>query len=110
MRRTLQFPLSGGGEITVEVDDEVAGVGRAGRVSETVERAAMTFDEAMASVRRAAEATAAQFRQLANRPDTVELGFGVKLTAVAGAVIARTEGEAQLTVHLTWRNGEDGRE
>jgi hypothetical protein len=106
VRRVLQFPLSDGGVVTVEVDDETGGVGRAGRGSDAVERAAMTYDEAMAAVRRAAEATVRQFRQLVNRPDTVELEFGVKLTAGAGAVIARTEAEAQLTVRLTWHGGE----
>lgn len=109
MRRTLVFPLSDGGEITVEVDDEVSGVERAGRAVDAVERAAMTYDEAMATVRRAAEATVRQFRRLASRPDMVELGFGVKLTAAAGAVIARTEAEAQLTVRLTWKDADGER-
>lgn len=103
MRRMLRFPLSDGSEVTVEVDsDDDGGVGRAGRAGAAVERATMSYNEAMAAVRRAAEATVEQFRDLAVRPDTVELEFGVRLTAEAGAVIARTEAEAQLTVRLGW--------
>jgi hypothetical protein len=102
VRRILRFPLSDGGEVAVEVDDDTSGVGRAGRVDEAAARAAQTYEQAMATVRRAAEATVRQFRQLATSPDTVELEFGVKLTAAAGAVIARTQADAQLTVRLTW--------
>lgn len=102
MSRVLRFSLPDGDDVTVEVDDEAVGVARAGRAGEAVERATMTYDQAMAAVRRAAEATVRQFRQLSSRPDTVELEFGVKLTAEAGAIIARTEAEAHLTVRLTW--------
>jgi Trypsin-co-occurring domain 1 len=102
VRRILRFPLSGGGEVAVEVDDETAGIGRAGRVDDAANRAAHTYEQAMAAVRRAAEATVGQFRQLATSPSTVELEFGVKLTAEADAVIARTQAEAHLTVRLTW--------
>lgn len=103
MRRLLRFSLPDGDEVTVEVDDhDGAGVGRAGRGGTAVERATVTYGEAMAAVRRAADATLRQFRELASQPDTVELCFGVKLTAEAGAVIARTEAEAHLTVRLTW--------
>jgi hypothetical protein len=98
----VRFPLSDGGEVAVEIDDDETGVGRAGRAGTAVERAAVTYDEAMAAVRRAAEATVRQFRELPSRPDTVELLFGIKLTAEAGAVVARTEAEANLTVRLTW--------
>lgn len=101
MPRMLRFALAEGDEVTVEVDD-VGGVGRAGRPGGVVERATQTYDEAMTTVRRAAEATLAQFRTLAVRPDKVEVTFGVKLNAEAGAIIARTEAEANLTVRLTW--------
>jgi NTP-dependent ternary system trypsin peptidase co-occuring protein len=102
VRRILRFPLSDGGEVAVEVDDATAGVGRAGRVDDAANRAAQTYEQAMASVRQAAEATVRQFRQLTSSPSTVELLFGIKLTAEAGAVIARTKAEAHLTVRLTW--------
>lgn len=102
MRRVVCFSLPDGGDVSVEIDDDAGGVARAGRADGAVERATVTYEEAMSAVRRAADATLGQFRQLASRPDTVELGFGVRLTAKAGAVIAHTEAEAHLTVRLTW--------
>jgi hypothetical protein len=102
MRELLRFPLSDGGEIVVDVDSQEPGVGRAGRLGDAATRASMTYDQALDGVRRAADATLRQFRQMASRPDKVEVEFGVRLTAAAGAVISHTGAEAQLTVRLTW--------
>jgi hypothetical protein len=98
----MRFPLEDGGEVVVEVDDDDPGVGRVGRLGDAAARVSSTYDQALDGVRRAADATLRQFRQLATRPDQVEVEFGVKLTAEAGAVIAHTGGEAHLTVRLTW--------
>ena len=38
----------------------------------------------------------------------VEIEFGVKLSAEAGALIARTAADAHLTVKLTWSPGAGG--
>lgn len=102
MPRMLRFALPDGGDVVIEVADGESGIGPASRASDAIELARMTFDEAIAGIRRAADATLRQFRQMASRPDQVEIEFGVRLTAEAGAIIARTEAEAQLTVRLTW--------
>jgi hypothetical protein len=102
MRDLIRFPLADGGELIVEVDDQDAGMGRVGRLGDAAARASITYDQALDSIRRAADATLRQFRQMATRPDQVEVEFGVRLTAEAGAIMARTGGEAQLTVRLTW--------
>lgn len=102
MPRMLRFSLDGGGDVVIEVDDDEAGVALASRGDDAAELASMTYAEALTGIRRAADATLRQFRQMTSRPDQVEVEFGVRLTAAAGAVIARTEAEAQLVVRLTW--------
>jgi len=67
-----------------------------------VQRAAATFEEALSGVRAAAESALAVFRDGRLKPDEVEIEFGVKLSAEAGALIARTSADAHLTVKLSW--------
>lgn len=56
-------------------------------------------------MRDAADAALGRFRAMPQRPDTIQIQFGVKLTAEAGAVIARTGVEGQLVVTVTWEGG-----
>ncbi|MDH6126779.1 CU044_2847 family protein [Kitasatospora sp. GP82] len=78
-------------------------VGRSSTVvAAGVERAAATFEQALAGVRIAAESALAAFRDGSLKPDAVEIAFGVKLSAEAGALIAKTATDAHLTVKLVW--------
>jgi hypothetical protein len=100
----VAFATQDGQTVVVEVDEEVpSGPVRAARPGEVAELAAKTFEAALAPIRVAAEALVAQLRDLGERPDEVEAGFGVKLNAQAGAIIASTSGEANFTVTLTWK-------
>ncbi len=70
-------------------------------------RAARTFEGSLAAVRTAAEAALRVFRDDgALRPDSVEIEFGVKLTAEAGALIAKSTVEGHLVVKLAWSPGQ----
>lgn len=99
----VRFPLAEGGSILVEVDER-PGISRAGRSSTRVlQEARATFEQAIAGVRDAAAAALAQFTEMTRAPDEVELKFGLKLDAEAGAVIARTGVQGQFEVKLRWR-------
>ncbi|MBW4720391.1 CU044_2847 family protein [Saccharothrix obliqua] len=99
----VRFPLVDGGSVLVEVDER-PGVARAGRSSARVlQEARTTFEQAVAGVRDAASAALAQFASMTRAPDEVELKFGLKLDAEAGAVIARTGVQGQFEVKLRWR-------
>lgn len=99
----VRFPLAEGGSILVEVDER-PGVSRAGRSSTRVlQEARATFEHAVAGVRDAAASALAQFTSMTRAPDEVELKFGLKLDAEAGAVIARTGIQGQFEVKLRWR-------
>lgn len=101
-----RFDLAAGGEVLVEVDER-PGVSRAGRSSARVmQEAKATFEQAVVGVRDAASAALAQFTSMTRAPDEVELKFGIKLDAEAGAVIARTGVQGQFEIKLRWRRAD----
>ncbi|MFI6942897.1 CU044_2847 family protein [Streptomyces sp. NPDC050418] len=69
-------------------------------------RASRTFEDSLSGVRSAAESALRVFRDGSLRPDSVEIEFGVKLTAEAGALIAKSAMEGHLVVKLTWSPGQ----
>jgi hypothetical protein len=91
----------GEGHLVVEVDDDEPGMVRASRVGDRMREASMSLEEALAPVRQAAETTLRTFQ--AARPDTVELEFGVKLNASAGAVLTKAGVEGHIVVRLGWK-------
>ncbi|MFF7367601.1 CU044_2847 family protein [Streptomyces tricolor] len=69
-------------------------------------QAARTFEGALDGVRAAATAALRVFRDGSLRPDAVEIEFGVRLSAEAGAVIAKGSAEGHLLVKLSWSPGQ----
>ncbi len=102
MTEFARFELDGGGSVVVEVDEE-PGVSRASRPGRVLRDARASFEKALTDVRDAAATALDQFRAMSRPPDEVELKFGVKLDAEAGAVIARTGVQGQFEVKLRWR-------
>jgi hypothetical protein len=96
----VRFKLASGGSVVAEMD-EVPGVSRAGRQDALI-TAQRTLEGALTEVRDAAAATIAQFQDMARKPDEVEIEFGVKLNAEAGAIIARTGMEGHFQVTVRW--------
>jgi hypothetical protein len=101
MDQLLQFE-SGAGTVLVEVADDEPGIERAARVDEVVVKARESLEGAMDQVRVVANATLGKLGDLARQPEQVEVEFGVRLNAAAGAVIARTQAEGHLQVKVTW--------
>lgn len=101
MDQLLQFE-SGGGTILVEVADDEPGIERAARVDEVLVKARESLEAAMDQVRVVANVTLSKLQDLAQAPEQVEVEFGVRFNAEAGAVIARTQAEGHLQVKLTW--------
>ncbi|UJW30945.1 hypothetical protein L3Q67_38035 [Saccharothrix sp. AJ9571] len=99
MTEFVRFPLDDGGSVLVEVEVPHA-VERAGRPKNMLREAGMSFERALDEVRGAAAAALDRFRSMG--PDEVELKFGVKLDAQAGAVIAKTGLQGQFEVKLKW--------
>lgn len=101
MAEMIRYELDSG-TVLVEVDEE-PGITRASKISDLAGTASMTLATALAQVRDAADVALRQFQDMVTKPEEVEIEFGVKLTAQAGAVIAKTGLEGQLKVKLAWR-------
>jgi hypothetical protein len=65
-------------------------------------------NQAMSTIRSMAERVRGTVAQMSVRPDSVEVEFGIKFDAEAGAVIAKTGIEAAVTVKLAWGAGTQG--
>jgi len=69
-------------------------------------RAGQTFEAALDKIRPAAQAIIQKLRALHDPPDEIEVEFGLKLNAQAGAFIAAAGTEANYRVTLTWKREE----
>ncbi|WP_406384769.1 CU044_2847 family protein [Streptomyces sp. NBC_01618] len=106
MTALMEFTTDSGATVTVEVDRHTPGAQLVALGDDnTLARAGRTFDSALTGIRSAAESALAVFRDGALKPDGVELEFGVKITAEAGAVIAKSAVEGHLVVKLSWSPG-----
>jgi len=106
MKRLVEFPLSEGGSVFVEVDEPpggpvTRGIGK--DRSALVEEADKTFEEATAAVTPAVRSLITRLRSIDNPPDEVGIQFGVQLSAQTGAFIASVAAQANFTVSMTWQ-------
>lgn len=107
MPELTRFELHDGRYVLAEADPEQGPViSPASRAGEVLHAASASFGAALDNVRAAAEEALVSLRDMRARPDRVELEFGVKLNAEAGAVIAKTGADGHFKVKLTW--GSDG--
>jgi hypothetical protein len=108
MKRVIEFPMENGEMLLVEVED-VGGSSSTLRglpSPNVIERARVTYEQAIDNIRPAAERIIVRMRELAEPPDVIDLEFGIKLSADIGAFLASTSAEAQFTLRLTWNRGE----
>ncbi|MCZ4514873.1 CU044_2847 family protein [Streptomyces sp. ActVer] len=100
----VEFKTDDGAVIVVEGVEDESGSRLVARADGTVQ-AARTFEGSLEGVRAAAESALRVFRDGSLKPDSVEIEFGVKLTAEAGALIAKSAVEGHLVVKLSWSPG-----
>ena len=102
MKRLVEFPMEEGGSIVIEIDEpETGGTVRAGR-GETIEKARETLEDALNKVLPATKNVVEKLRNMASRPDEVEVTFGINLSTQAGAFIASVGAEANFGVTVRW--------
>ena len=107
MKRLVEFGLADGGQLTVEVDNDDPGVERASLVDDVFLRSDASLERTLDQIRVAAGMALDRLRGMTESPHQIELEFGIRLNAEAGAVIARTQAEGHITAKLTW-NGRGG--
>ena len=102
MKYLVEFPLEAGGSVVIEVDEpESEGTVRAAR-GDTIIKAKETLEEALNHVLPVTKSIVEKLYSIGNKPDEIEICFGVKLSAIAGAVIASASAEANFDVTVRW--------
>jgi hypothetical protein len=98
------------GEVLVEVDDAPGATAASpyrpkggGSTDRALVKASEGFEAALGSVKAAANAFARTLAQVEVVPEAASVELSLKFTAEAGVVFAKTEGEAQMKVALTWK-------
>ena len=73
---------------------------------DAIEKSQEAIDHAMKSIRGMAKKSATAIKEIpvAERPGTIAVEFGLKLTAEGGAVLAKAGVEAGINVTMTWTN------
>jgi hypothetical protein len=101
MYEAIEFPLDDGTTVAVASPrpDGSSAVG----LGDRLQASEKTLREALAPVTAAATQVMDGFRELAKRPEEIEISFGVTLDGKLGGVIASASAGAHLDVTLRWR-------
>ena len=104
MRRLVEFPMEDGTTILVEVDEPGMGGNtlRSGRAGDMIERAGVTYEQALSRIQPAAVGIIARLRQMPEPPTEIAVELGISLSAEAGAFLASASTQAHLKLTLTW--------
>lgn len=98
----VEFTTDDGTHVVMADVEDVHGSHLISRGDGGPSRAVRTFEESLAGARAAAESALRVFRTGSLRPDSVEIEFGVRMSAEAGAVIVKGTAEGHLVVRLAW--------
>jgi len=101
MHDAIEFTLDDG--TTVAVAAPRSGGSRAVGLGDRLQVAEKTLREALVPVTAAATQVMDGFRELARRPQEIEIGFGITLDGKLGGVFAAANAGAHLDVTLRWR-------
>ncbi|MFE0062040.1 CU044_2847 family protein, partial [Streptomyces sp. NPDC059003] len=97
----VQFTTDDGARVVVADVDDASGARLVSR-GDGPAQAARTFEASLDGARAAADSALRVFRDGTLRPDAVEIEFGVRMTAEAGAVLVKGSAEGHLLVRLSW--------
>jgi Trypsin-co-occurring domain 1 len=106
MSQVVKMDLADGSSVLVEVADAApAHVTRGGRADELVTEAGGTLEKALDQLGPVVKGVVARLREAADWPDEVTVEFSIKLSADASVIIARTAGEANFRISMSWSGG-----
>ena len=105
MKRLIQFPMEDGSYILVEVDQPETedSLSRIGRADDLLQKTEQTFESALDRVKPIANTIINKLRSLNQPADEVEVKFGIKMSAEAGAIIASAGVEGNYEITLKWK-------
>lgn len=110
MSKFVEFPLAGGGVILIEAADEkkagASGFMRGGEPDgEVADKAQASFEASFEQIRQSADAIISKLSNLSQKPDEVEINFGLRVSAELGQlVVAKAGSDSNYGVTLRWRS------
>lgn len=106
--RLVTYTTSDGEEVTIQVEDAAPqsdlvtrGWGGGASATDTVERAEVGLDGALARIQPAVRSLIAQLREQTDNPDEIQVEFGIQLSVGFGAFISAGT-TANFRVLMTW--------
>ncbi|MCC4765123.1 hypothetical protein FXW07_00280 [Methanosarcina sp. DH1] len=104
-KKVVEYKLEQGGVVLIEVEETDIEKGRipVSREPGVPEKATKEFDKALDEVRPVADTIIQKLKNLDSKPDNIEIEFGIKMSAEAGALIAATGIEANFRITLSWK-------
>ncbi len=106
MKQLVEYSLEDGTKFLIEVDEpeSTPAVERVALPSgQLVLKAQQSFEEALEKVKPVASTIISKLRNLNTPADEVEVKFGLKLTAEAGAIFSSVGGEVSYEITLKWK-------
>ncbi len=100
MSELVRFETRKGDGLLFEVEDDAYGLETIARNDAGVVEAGERLEDAIAKARPTIRTIVEALRELA--PDEHEIEFGIKLSAEAGVVVAKTAVEGHFTIKLHW--------
>ena len=104
MAELVRFDVAPGRDVLVETDDVDEGLVPVTRGHDGFVDARSAFSAHIGSICDAVREALKELREI--NPDEVTVSFGIKFTAQAGAVIAKTSVEGTLAVEMAWHRAE----
>ena len=105
MSQLVRMDLADGGSVLVEVEDAASGHVTRGRAGDLVTDAGSTLENALDQLGPIVKGVVTRLREAADWPDEVTVEFSIKLSADANVIIARTAGEANFRISMSWSKG-----
>lgn len=92
------------GLITIEIESGNKNITRGSKLdTNQSEKMLPKFEAAISTVQKIGNLVVNQIDKLISKPDSVTVKVGLKFTAEAGAIIAKTSAEGNLELSMTWK-------
>lgn len=107
MKKLVEFPLEKGGSILIEAEEThpESAISRSSCEELLPEKMSTTFNDALKNIKPTAAAIIGEFRELSEKPNEVQVEFGLKLTTSANIIITSCGVEGNFKVTLKWTLG-----
>ena len=107
MTNYIETQTKDGATVRIEVEADHKGAAGFGRLTETTdvsnEAVKDAYDQTLNTIRACAAGMIDTLQALPEQPSTASIDFAIKVDAEAGAMVAKSMGDAQFKVSLSWR-------